>query len=487
VNVQTAGPEAGDFDALRAEFGLPPCVDTNDFPYAALTESKEIAAFEPAGVEDATDIPFVTIDPPGARDLDQAMFLERNGDGFRVHYAIADLGAVIKPGGAIDVEACKRGQTVYLPDARVPLHPPLLSEDALSLVPDQVRRAAVWTIDVGADGTSTGATVRRALVKSIAQLDYKGVQAMFDAGNPHPSVEPLADLGRLRLKLRVSLGAVELGLPEQEIIADGYGWRIRMRTRTKVDAWNAEISLLTGMCAAELMLDAGIGVLRTLPVPEDGAIEKFQRAAKALGVPWPEGATAGEILNGRDPGLPVSRVLMNDATRLLRGAGYEAFDGSAPKVTDHAGIGGPYAHVTAPLRRLADRFGTEVCLAVCAGQPVPEWVRKALPRVPAIMSESDQFAAKVEHACLAQVETWMLDGKVGAVFDAFVLRVNGAVGADIVLTDPPVVARCIGADLPEGKRVSVTLVEVDIARRSVTFALTDSTSRSASKAAHDDG
>lgn len=460
-----------DFDAIRAEFDLPSFADTSAFPEAAEAEAREIATLTPPEFEDATDIPFVTIDPPGAQDLDQAMFLERQGEGFRVHYAIADLGSVIKPGGAVDAEARKRGQTVYLPDARVPLHPPLLSEDALSLLSHEVRRAAVWTIDVGADGRTTKATVRRALVKSVAQFDYDGVQATFDSGRPHTSVEPLADLGRQRLKLRVTLGAIELGLPEQEIVPEGEGWRIRMRMRTEVDAWNAEISLLTGMCAAEMMLEAGIGVLRTLPDPEGGAIHKFQRAAKALGVPWPEGTTAGEILTGLDPTQPISQALMSDATRLLRGPGYEAFDGAPPSVTEHAGIGGPYAHVTAPLRRLADRFGTEVCLALCAGTPVPDWVREALPQVPGVMSESDQFAATVDRACLSQVESWMLDGKVGEIFDAFVLRVDSdKKGGEIVLADPPVISDCTGVDLPEGRQVKVRLTAVDTKTRSVTFA-----------------
>lgn len=468
-------PVTRSFDVIRAEFDLPAFADTDHFPDDALAEASELAGLEPAGIEDATDIPFVTIDPPGAKDLDQAMFLERQGDGFRVHYAIADPGSVIKPGGAVDAEARKRGQTVYLPDARVPLHPPLLSEGALSLLPDQVRRAALWTIDIDADGQPTNTTVRRALVKSIAQFDYDGVQATFDAGNPHTSVEALADLGRLRLKLRVSLGAIELGLPEQEIVPDGEGWLIHLRTRTQVDGWNAEISLLTGMCAAELMLKAGIGVLRTLPDPQDRATRKFQRAAKALGVPWPEGATAAEVLVGLDPTEPVSMALMSDATRLLRGAGYTAFDGTAPKVSDHAGIGGPYAHVTAPLRRLADRFGTEVSLALCAGTPVPGWVREALPQIPEVMSESDHFTAKVDRTCLDQVEAWMLDGKVGSTFDGFVLRVNDdGKGGEVVLADPPVIADCTGSNMPEGKRVLVLLTAVDTTTRSVKFALAGS-------------
>ncbi|MEO6470516.1 MAG: RNB domain-containing ribonuclease, partial [Aeromicrobium sp.] len=120
------------------------------------------------------------------------------------------------------------------------------------------------------------------------------------------------------------------------------------------------------------------------------------------------------------------------------------------------------------------RFGTEVSLALCAGTPVPDWVKDSLPLIPEIMSESDGFAAKVDRACLDQVEAWMLEGKVGQTFDGFVLRVNqGGSSGEVVLTDPPVIADCDGANLVEGKRVSVRLTAVDAGARSVKFELVD--------------
>ncbi|KQV74096.1 ribonuclease II [Aeromicrobium sp. Root344] len=457
-----------DFEGVRAELDLPPVAETADFPPDVLAEAETIAGADRPEVEDATAIPFVTIDPPGARDLDQAMFLERVDDGFRVHYAIADLGAAIPPGGAVDAEARRRGQTIYLPDGRVPLHPPVLSEDALSLLADQVRGAAVWTMDVAADGTLSNVSVRRARVKSVAQLDYEGVQQTFDAGTPHPSVEPLADLGRLRQRVRVDRGAIELALPEQEVERDGDGWRVVMRVRTEVDGWNAEISLLTGMAAAQLMLDAEVGLLRTLPPADDRAEADFLRTARTLKVAVPEGATPAHVLIGLDPTLPASIALMTEATRLLRGAGYEAFDGSRPAQVDHAGVGGPYAHVTAPLRRLADRFGTEVCLAICAQQPVPDWVREALPSLPDIMKESDRRASKADRTCIDQAEVWALAGRVGESFDAVVMHADRE-GGEVAVLEPPVIARCRGAGLPEGEQVSVRLSEVDEVRREVQF------------------
>lgn len=457
-----------DFAAVRAELGLPPSTDSDRFPADVLAEAAVIATAGTPDLEDATAIPFVTIDPPGAKDLDQAMFLERVGRGFRVHYAIADLGAVIPAGGAVDTEARRRGQTIYLPDGRIPLHPATLSEGALSLLADQVRGAALWTIDVDETGQAGDVSVRRALVKSVAQLDYDGVQASFDAGTPHPSVEALGDLGRLRLALRVSLGAIELALPEQEVVPDGDGWRVVMRRRTDVDAWNAEISLLTGMAAAQLMLGAGIGLLRTLPPADDESLAGFLRTARTLGIAVPDGATVSQVLAALDPDEPAAIALMREATGLLRGAGYEAFDGEPPAQPLHAGIGAPYAHVTAPLRRLADRFGAEVCLAVCAGRDVPQWVREALPTLGEIMQASDRLASKADRAVVDQAEVWELAGRVGETFEAIVVRADRD-GGEVMLIQPPVVASCTGAGLPEGEHVTVVLSDVDETRRRVTF------------------
>lgn len=156
------------------------------------------------------------------------------------------------------------------------------------------------------------------------------------------------------------------------------------------------------------------------------------------------------------------------ATRLLRGAGYTSFERGAPSKPRHAGIGAPYAHVTAPLRRLVDRYGAEVCLAVDAGREAPEWVRSALTALPSAMGTSDRVATQVDRACLAQAQAWALSGRVGAVFPATVLR-SGSGDAEVFVPDPPVIARCTGDGLAEGKRVQVRLTDADPVRRSVAF------------------
>ncbi|GAA3870628.1 RNB domain-containing ribonuclease [Saccharothrix violaceirubra] len=449
-----------DFTGIRTGFGLP-----TGFPEAVRDEAEQARHTAPGPRHDATDLELVTIDPPGSRDLDQAVCLERTPSGFRVHYAIADLGLFVRPEGALDQEVRRRGQTHYLPDGNVPLHPEVLSEGAASLLPGRTRPAVLWTFDCDTDGEPRSTVVRRAIVRSREQFDY----AQVARGPVHPSLAALEAFGRLRRERALERGAVELQLPEQEIAPNGAGdWKLVVRPRVEVEAWNAEISLLTGMAAARIMLDARIGVLRTLPDAEPTAVETLKRDAAALRIPWPDGASPARFLAGLDPARPESLALFTDATRLLRGAGYTAFDGDLPPVTTHAGVAAPYAHVTAPLRRLVDRFATEVCLAVTAGEEVPAWLRRALPLLPGLMGASDSVAAKVDRACVDQVEAWVLADRIGQEFDAVVLRAEKN-GADVFVADPPVVGRCVGRDLPEGGRVRVRLTVADPVRRKIGF------------------
>ena len=454
-----------DFSPLRTEFGL-----REEFPAQALVEAEQALDEVRGGPRlDATALPLVTIDPPGSKDLDQAVLIERRNHGYRVHYAIADVAGFVCPDGALDREVRRRGQTMYLPDGTVPLHPPVLSEGAASLLPDQVRPAVLWTIDCDQEGNSRRAEVRRAVVRSTARLDYDSVQVSLVSGTPHPSIALLPEFGRLRRALAAQRGAVELQLPEQQVSPSGDGeWILRVRLRADIEAWNAEISLLTGMCAADIMVQARVGVLRTLPSADADAVDSLRRAARASHVEWPDGDSPAQLLASLDPNRPESLAMYVAATKLLRGAGYTAFDGDEPTVTSHAGVGAPYAHVTAPLRRLVDRFATECCLATVAGAEVPVWVRSALPELPHLMATSDALAGKVERACLDQVEAWVLADRVGEIFDAVVVR-SEASGGEVFVAEPPVMARCAGSELPEGEQIQVQLVEADTERRKVSF------------------
>src|SRR5579885_1766844 len=148
--MRTSVPPVADIDvplaALRAELKLP-----SVFPPDVLAEAAA-ATWDASGRVDSRDLELVTLDPAGSRDLDQAFLIERRGDGHRVHYAIADVAAFVRAGGLVDAEAHQRGETVYLPDGRVPLYPPSLSEGAASLLPGEDRPAVLWQLDLDADG-----------------------------------------------------------------------------------------------------------------------------------------------------------------------------------------------------------------------------------------------------------------------------------------------------------------------------------------------
>ncbi|MEV0294860.1 RNB domain-containing ribonuclease [Nocardia sp. NPDC050710] len=465
-----------DFGAIRSEFGL-----ASAYPAEAASEARDASDAFAGDRIDRTDIEFVTIDPPGAMDLDQAVYLERTGTGFTVHYAIADVGAVIAPDGALAREAGARGQTFYLPDGTVPLHPPVLSEGAASLLPDQTRPAALWTIELDENAEPHTFSVVRATIRSRARLDYASVQADADAGRLHPSIAALPEFGTQRIEAGLERGAIGLRLPSQSVIrddaTDGH-WQLVVEPRTAADDWNEQVSLLTGMCAARIMLNGSvpdgerIGLLRTMPPPPDSAIQSLRRTAAALGITWPADKPVGRMLAELDPNSPAALVLMSEATGLLRGAAYTVLNGAdtTPEVVQHSAIGAPYAHVTAPLRRLADRFATEICLARCAGTDVPQWVRDGLTPTADSMKRSDSVAGKVERACIDLTESTLLAPRTGAEFDAVVVReANGNRPAEIFVADPPVLGPCAGSP-PEGSAVRVRLVAADPVTRKINFA-----------------
>ncbi|MEP9365664.1 RNB domain-containing ribonuclease [Nocardioides sp. CN2-186] len=454
---------------IQAELGVTP-----DFP-PEVEEAARAAAAAPRLPElDRTDLPFVTIDPPSALDLDQAMYLERDGGGYVVRYAIADVAAFVAPGDPVDVEANKRGETLYGADSKVPLHPKVLSEDAASLLPGQVRPALLWTIRMDAHGERTDVHVERALVRSTAKLSYEEVQRDIDAGTASESLQVLKELGEIRIGREALRGGVSLPLPEQEVDILGDQWRLEFREQLPVERWNAQISLLTGFAAASLMVYAAVGLLRTLPPPDPRDVQRLHRTARALHIDWPAEQLYPDFIRSLDPARPDHAAMVNACARLLRGSGYVAFDGEVPEQPQHAALASEYAHVTAPLRRLGDRYAGEVCLALCAGTDVPPWVLAALPTLPKTLRASASRAHAYERAVLDLVESGVLRDRVGEEFDGVVVDIDDKDPhrGVVVLHDPDVEARVVGdADLPLGTDVRVRLTTADVASRKVELAL----------------
>ncbi len=454
------------FKAIRTELDVPEAL-----PPEVTAEAEQVRDHPLVTVErDETGVPFCTIDPPGSMDLDQALHIERDGNNYRVRYAIAHLPRYVAPGGAIDAETRRRGQTIYAPDERTPLHPPEISEGVASLLPDQERTAYVWDMRLDATGEGTHVEVYEARVRSVDRFDYEQVQHAIDSGTDDERLVLLKEVGLLRIAREAARGGANLPIPDQEVDrTDDGGYEIRFRPPLPAEDWNAQISLMTGMAAAELMIGAKVGILRTMPPADQRAVDRFRRQARALGVEWSGKQSYGEFLRSLDRDNPKHLALIYEATGLFRGAGYTPFDGAVPDQPEHAAVASTYAHVTAPLRRLVDRFGLAVCAAVSAGEEVPAWAREALPGIPEVMKSSDQLANAVNRACVDATEAAVLRGRIGQDFDAVVVERTDK-GAEVQLLDPAVVADAQGPG-DVGSQVRARLRSADVATSTVRFQL----------------
>lgn len=454
---------------IQAELKLP-----LTFPPEVEAAAAQAAAHPRLPELDRSEIPLLTIDPPGAMDLDQAMYVTRTDGGYRVCYAIADVAAFVTAGDPVDLEANQRGETLYGAGVRIPLHPKVLSEGAASLLPGQLRPALLWTIELDKGGETIAIDVRRARVRSVARLDYAGVQQRIDAGDADPMWAVLREIGELRMQRERSRGGVSLPLPEQEISVDDGRWTLSFRARMAVEDWNEQISLLTGMAAAQLMVQAKVGLLRTLPAPDPMAIQRLRITAKVLGIVWPSEQNYPDFIRSLDPAQDAHVAMLTACTSVLRGAGYAAFNGVLPEQPMHSALAAEYTHATAPLRRLVDRYTGEVCVALCAKQPVPAWALAALPELPTSMRNSDHRARQYEKAVLDLAEAAVLAPRVGDTFAGAIVEVasSDARKGVVMVRDPAVEANVTGnAELPLGADVKVTLVEADPVKRITRFEL----------------
>ncbi|PPG37386.1 RNB domain-containing ribonuclease [Pseudoclavibacter sp. RFBA6] len=480
-------------ERLRTELEIPV-----DYPADALLEAEAAAAREfdaepDSARQDLRDLPFVTLDPVGSRDLDQAFFLRRvaaadaEPAGFEVFYAIADVASFVEPGGALDAETHRRALTVYGPDGRFGLHPAVLSEGAASLLPDVDRPAVVWRMRLDASGELLDdIDVRRSMVRSRAQLDYGSVQRQLDDGSAGELLLLLAEIGQLRIDAQFNRGGATLEVPDQEIerSEDGSRYRLVLREPLASEEFNAQLSLLTGIAAARLHRLAGVGIWRTLDEARAEDVERLRRVATALGFDWSPSSSYAEFVRTIDPSRPEYAAFATEATRLFRGAGYAAFgtpeSPDVPSGASHSAIAAEYAHVTAPLRRLVDRYGTEIALAYCAGREVPSWVVDALDALPGEMADGSRCANAYERGTVDLLEAVLLGPLVGEDLDGIVVESSPTGEADerrakatVLLRDPAVRARVVGdaSALELGAPVVVRVESADPDTRTVTLSV----------------
>ncbi len=444
------------FAQIRAELEIP-----GEFP-AEVQQAADAAAhaqWSREGRADLREVAFVTIDPPGSRDLDQAMAIARDADGFLIRYAIADVAAFVPRGGVIEAEAWKRGETLYAPDERVRLYPPVLSEGAASLLTDGDRPAVVFTVRAAADGEIISSEVDRAVVRSRQTMNYSEA-----TGAAMPELEAV---GTALAAASTRRGATGIDLPGQEVVPTDAppGFGLRLETRLPQEDWNAEVSLCANIVAAKMMLTAGVGVFRILGPRNPERVAALSSAAKALGIDIAEPHLA---VPAAAP-FPAAAHAMLASVRRAAGAGYVAVPG-ADTAPWHSAVAAPYAHATAPLRRLADRYVLDLICDLAAGLTPSANEVATLARLPEVMNTADSRANQLDGACVDLVEATLLAPRVGEEFSAVVTGLSGH-GVRIQLRDPAVRATLPGVGaLAPGSEVSVRLVSADPAARQLVFA-----------------
>jgi exoribonuclease R len=436
---------------IRRQFKVPA-----DFPPAVLDAASQAAKRAPTARVDRTDWPFVTLDPASSTDLDQAFHIEMAQGDVLLHYAIADVASFVDEGDPLDIEAWRRGSTQYLPDGKAALYPPALAEGAASLLPDGPCPAVVFHVRVDTDGQSRLDGVERSSIRSRAKLAYETVQ-------PAQLPDAFPELARRIALAENARGAARIEALEQEVHATGHGaYDISFRPRLKSEDDNAAMSLATNLAIADVLFAAGTGLFRVMSEPDAHAEQRLRHTARAMGIEWPAETGLREFareLNGKEP-QPAAMLMA--IRRTGGGASYVPY--AAGQRPWHSAVAATYAHATAPLRRLADRYVVMAALAVANGQPVPEHVAAAFPRLPDVMRRAEEMENQIERAVIDLAEVALLSGQTQRTFSAIVTDVDDR-GARIQLCDLPVVSRIAAHHVEPGLDIRVRVVSTDIPAR----------------------
>ena len=441
--------------AIRSQYKVP-----GDFPPAVLAAAEEASRRPVNDHVDRTAMPFVTLDPASSTDLDQAFAIDRSGNDLLLHYAIADVAWFVDDGGVIDQEAWARGTSQYLPDGKAPLYPPILSERAASLLPDGPRAAVLFTVRVAPDGAVELDGVERAIVRSRAKLAY---DSATDADLP----PDFAELARRIQAADDRRGASRVDPPEQEVSKVGeQGFELTYRPRLPSEDRNAALSLATNLAVADAMLAHHTGLFRVMAPPDEHAIRRLRFTAHAFGLAWPKEETLGQFQKGLRADDPRQAAFMLAVRRAGAGAAYAPYQPGV--VPWHVAMAATYAHATAPLRRLADRYVVRAALAIANGLPVPDGVSQAFAKLPPVMARADTLSGQIERAVVDLAEAVMLKGCEGRVYPAIVTDVDER-GARMQLKEQPVVARVEAHKVQPGDAISVRLLTTDPERRLIQF------------------
>ena len=394
------------------------CIATHEipdeFPADALAEAAACGPAMAAGREDLRALPLVTIDGEDARDFDDAVWAEADGDGFRLLVAIADVAHYVQPGSALDREARHRGNSVYFPDRVVPMLPEALSAGWCSLQPGVDRPCLFAELFIGADGRKTRHRFGRGLMRSAARLTYEQVEATKATD---PRLRALDAVYRALLAARVARGTLDLDLPERRVVLrEGRVVSVAPRERLGSHRLIEECMILANVAAAQELERLGRPCPYRIHAPPGAdKLDALRTVLHGMDISLPP----GDQLHPRDLDRLLRRVagtaeapLINEI--MLRSQSQAEY---SPVNIGHFGLALPrYAHFTSPIRRYADLLVHRALL----GLNSPDPARAA--DVAAHVSATERRAAAAEREAVDRYLATFLTGRIGEVFAA---RVSG--------------------------------------------------------------
>jgi len=427
-------------------------------------EAEAAKAATPHGRENWRHVPFVTIDPPDAKDHDDAVYAEPdnardNLGGFIVHVAIADVASYVKPGSALDREALARGNSVYFPDRVVPMLPERISNDLCSLRAREDRPALAVRMIIGADGRKRSHTFHRVLMRSVAKLSYQQAQSAI-GGRPdedtemlvEPVLAPLYAAYETAARARAERQPLDLDLPERKILLKGDGTVDRVITPERLEAHRLieEFMILANVAAAETLERARVPLIyRVHDEPGMEKVVALREFLATLDIPFQKGGILKPELFNR----VLARVKGRDAEQLVNEVVLRT-QAQAEYSSENYGHFGlnlrRYAHFTSPIRRYADLIvhrGLVRALKL-GNDGLPDSAdQKTLAEISAQISATERRAMLAERETADRLIAHFLADRVGANFDG---RISGVTRAGLFVklhdtgADGFVPARTIG-------------------------------------------
>ena len=420
-----------------AKHGIP-----HIFPPEALEEAQAVAdlPLSEEKREDLRDVPIVAIDPADARDHDDAIWAEPDGEGgYKAIVAIADVSFYVRPGSKLDKEARKRGNSVYFPDRVVPMLPEILSADVCSLVENEDRAAMACHLRISPEGKVTKWRFTRATVRLAANIAYEDAQKAIDDGSADGTLENLWGAWKLLFKARQARDPLDLELPERQVRLNDEGQIEEIAVRERLDAHRVveDFMIAANVAAAKALEDKAAPVVyRVHETPSREKLMAFKEYLASQGKTF----ALGQVIT---PGLfnrmlkdivdPAEKALIMEA--VLRSQ-TQAYYG--PANAGHFGLAlGSYAHFTSPIRRYADLLVHRALVdAYKLEQPKPKGEipdtsglsdrdRTALGQITDAISQTERRAMEAERDTIDRYVAAWLSGRVGEVFDTRITGVQG--------------------------------------------------------------